>query len=107
MRHTIHNLWHSPLPSMRALGELAELISPFPIENRHITLAAERFGFNDQVMTFLEIFPRHKTFQSREAFLEHCELLRSALLFEDDSRTPVTTWWHVLRKQKLIPHLRR
>ena len=64
---------HTPLPSMRTLHELAELGGPFPIQCRHLILAAERYGFPGKVITFLQSFPAHAVFRSREAFLQECE----------------------------------
>jgi|SRR5581483_7415738 len=64
-----------PLPSLRKLRQLADWGGPFPIQNRHLMLAAERFGFGDIIINFLKLFPKHTTFQSRDDFIYQCEVM--------------------------------
>ena len=63
---------------MRTLHELAELGGPFPIQCRHLILAAERYGFPGKVITFLQSFSARAVFMSREAFLQECGAMRDA-----------------------------
>ena len=63
------------LPMMSTLRHLAEMDGPFPIKNRHVILAAERFWFKENVIDFLKLFPPDEVFRSRKDFLNRCEEL--------------------------------
>jgi hypothetical protein len=63
------------LPSIRTLRHLAAIDGPFPIKNRHVILAAQRFLFNDGVVEFLKLFPPDEVFHSRDEFIECCKQL--------------------------------
>lgn len=75
------------LPSMRALQILAEIDGPFPIQNRQVILAAQRFWFNSDVIDFLKLFPPDTVFQSREDFIERCQQLE--LLIQEERDAPL------------------
>ena len=67
--------YDTPLPSIRKLRQLANWGGPYPIENRHMVLAAERFGCSDKVVRFLQLFSKATVFQSREDFLYQCNVM--------------------------------
>lgn len=67
--------YDTPLPSIRKLRQLANWGGPYPIQNRHMILEAERFGFDDRIINFLNLFTKRTTFQSREDFLYQCEVM--------------------------------
>ena len=67
----------SELPPIRKLRDLAEWGGPFPIQNRHLKLAAERFGLGEKVINFLDLFPQTATFQSRNDFIHQCEVVEA------------------------------
>jgi len=78
------------LPSTHALKQLAELSGPFPIKNRQLLLAAERFGFGERLIGFLRLYPDHQVFHSRDSFLESCAELKATLRGEQqDTRSLV------------------
>lgn len=68
-----------PLPSTRKLRQLAEWGGPFPIKNRHLMLAAERFNLGEKVIKFLTLFPKDTIFVSREDFLYQCNVIEQYL----------------------------
>ena len=72
------------LPSMRKLKKLADMDGPFPIKNHYIVLAAHRFKFDDDVIQFLNLFPRDEVFHSRMDFIERCEELEELIESELD-----------------------
>lgn len=72
------------LPSMRKLKKLADLDGPFPIKNHYIVLAAQRFKFDEEVIDFLNLFPRDEIFKSRSDFVERCEELETLISSELD-----------------------
>jgi hypothetical protein len=74
------------LPSIRTLRYLADIDGPFPIKNRHVILAAQRFWFNDNVIEFLKLFPPDTVFYSRDEFIERCKQLE--LLIMEEQRSP-------------------
>lgn len=65
--------YDTPLPPIRKLKQLADWGGPFPIHNRHLILAAERFGFGEKVISFLELFPKNAIFDTRSEFIQQCE----------------------------------
>jgi hypothetical protein len=65
---------------------LSEICGPFPIKNRQLLLAAERFGFSGRVVEFLRLFPANEVFHSRDGFLESCDKLE-ALIRNDQQGT--------------------
>lgn len=73
---------HRKLPPMRSLRKLAMWDGPFPMKSRRLVMAAERFGFGDDMITFLKLFPRDEVFRSRDEFLERCELLETIIFSE-------------------------
>lgn len=62
---------------IRTLRRLADIDGPFPMQNRHIILAAERYGFSDEVIIFLRQFPPHAIFTSRSDFIACCKQLEA------------------------------
>lgn len=72
------------LPSMRKLKRLADIDGPFPIKNHFIVLAARRFNFDEDVIDFLNLFPRDEIFKSRIDFIERCEELEALISSEQD-----------------------
>jgi hypothetical protein len=87
----------STLPSKRRLKLLATWGGPYPIENRHLILAAERFGFGEKVINFLRLFPPDTVFQSRSDFTHHSNVILQFLRVKQDmpvglaKPTPKTT----------------
>ncbi|HET8671392.1 MAG TPA: hypothetical protein VFM05_12430 [Candidatus Saccharimonadales bacterium] len=79
--------FNKKLPSIRTLRSLASIDGPFPIKNRHVILAAQRFYFNDNVVEFLRLFPRDQVFHSRDEFIERCQQLE--LLIQEERRAPI------------------
>ncbi len=69
----------TPLPSTRKLRRLAEWGGPFPIKNRHLVLAAERFDLGENVINFLKLFPKYTVFESREEFIYQCVVIEQYL----------------------------
>lgn len=63
---------------IHVLKRLAEMDGPFPAQSRHIVLAAERFGFSDDIIAFLEQLPSHEIFTSRADFIERCKRLEAS-----------------------------
>lgn len=74
----------SELPSIRKLKNLADWGGPFPIQNRHLKLAAERFGFDEKVIQFLELFPQNAVFQTRDDFIHQCEVVEAYIRAKQD-----------------------
>lgn len=68
-------IYYGTLPPLRSLEKLAWWIGPFPIKSRHVLLGAERFGFNNNVISFLGLFPPDEVFQTRNDFLNRCQTL--------------------------------
>ncbi|HKX73478.1 MAG TPA: hypothetical protein VJM32_05665 [Candidatus Saccharimonadales bacterium] len=75
------------LPTIRTLRYLADMDGPFPIKNRHIILAAQRFWFGDNVIEFLKLFPPDAVFHSRDGFIERCKQLE--LLIQEERHAPL------------------
>lgn len=71
--------YDTPLPSIRRLRQLAEWGGPFPIQNRHLLLAAERFNLGEKVINFLELFPKESVFETREDFMYQCDVIEHYL----------------------------
>lgn len=67
--------YDTPLPSIRKLRQLADWGGPYPIQNRRLILAAERFELGDKVINFLQLFTKGTIFQSRDDFLYQCEVM--------------------------------
>lgn len=89
-------VYDTPLPSTHKLKTLAEWGGPFPIQNRHLVLIAERFGFDDRVIQFLHLFPNDTIFESRRAFVERCEALKDLLHAEEvDNATVGQQYMHI------------
>lgn len=77
----------SELPPIRKLKLLADWGGPFPIQNRHLKLAAERFGFGEQVTKFLELFPNTAVFQTRKDFIHQCEVVEAFIRAKQEMPT--------------------
>lgn len=69
----------SSLPSLRSIRELADIDGPYPIRARHAVLAAQRFCFGENVVSFLEQFSPDEIFLDREEFVSRCLTLRDYL----------------------------
>jgi len=76
--------YHKNLPPTHSLKHLTEICRPFPIKNRQLLLAAERFGFSSRVTGFLQLFPVNEVFHSRDDFLESCDELK--VLIHDEQQ---------------------
>ena len=74
----------SELPSIRKLKTLADWGGPFPIQNRHLKLAAERFGLGEKVIQFLDLFPQTAVFQTRNDFIHQCEVVEAYIRAKQD-----------------------
>jgi len=72
-------LFQKQLPAVRTLRQLADIDGPFPLKAHYIVLAAERFNFDDAVISLLTLFPREEVFRSREEFIMRCEELESLI----------------------------
>lgn len=75
-------MYRDPLPSRRTLKHLGELIGPFPIRRRHISLEAERYAFSPRVIEFLLLFPPEELFRTRVDFIGRCEELKMLMNVE-------------------------
>ena len=81
--------YKSSLPPIRKLQQLADWDGPFPIENRYVILAAERFQFDDSVINFLKLFPPNQVFRSRSDFIQRCHKLEA--LIRSEPYLPIET----------------
>jgi hypothetical protein len=68
-----------PLPSIRQLKKLAEWDGPFPLKSYRMVISAERYGFDENLIQFLQLFPHNTVFQNRDDFVEQCQDLETQL----------------------------
>jgi hypothetical protein len=71
--------YDKPLPSIRKLKKLAEWDGPFPMKSYRVIIGANRYGFDDDTLNFLDLFPHDTVFQSRGDFIERCEKLEATI----------------------------
>jgi hypothetical protein len=71
--------YENQLPPIRKLKRLAEWDGPFPIKSYRLVLGARRFGFDDDTIRFLRLFPHDSVFNSRDDFIYSCEMLESSI----------------------------
>lgn len=71
--------YDQPLPSIRKLKKLAEWDGPFPMKSYRLIISADRYGFDDDIIWFLKLFPHDEVFQTRSDFLEHCKTLTASI----------------------------
>lgn len=71
--------YDTPLPSIRKIHQLADWGGPYPIQNKHLLLAAERFGLGEKVTVFLAVFPHNTVFQTRREFVNQCAIMMQFL----------------------------
>jgi hypothetical protein len=77
----------SELPPIRKIKLLADWGGPFPIQNRHLKLAAERFGFGEKVIHFLDLFPQTAVFRTRNDFIHQCEVVEAFIRAKQEMPT--------------------
>ncbi len=71
--------YDKPLPSIRKLKKLVEWDGPFPMKSYRVVIGANRYGFDEGTIRFLELFPHDTIFQSRVDFLGRCEALAATI----------------------------
>lgn len=71
--------YSNPLPSIRKLNRLAEWDGPFPMKGSRIIIGAERYGFDDDTIRFLKLFPDDTVFRSRDDFQDRCKKLQTLI----------------------------
>ena len=71
--------YNKPLPSIRKLKKLAEWDGPFPMKSYRVIVGADRYGFDDDTIGFLKLFPHNTVFKSRSDFLARCEKLQTMI----------------------------
>ncbi len=74
--------YDKPLPAIRQLKKLAEWDGPFPMKGYRMVIGADRYGFDNNTITFLELFPHDEVFRSRSDFIKRCEALESLIRSE-------------------------
>jgi hypothetical protein len=80
--------YNKPLPSIRKLKKLTEWDGPFPMKSYRVVIGANRYGFDQDTISFLELFPHETVFHTRDDFIERCEKLEAIIRAkqEDDQR---------------------
>lgn len=78
--------FRSSLPSVRSIRELADIGGPYPMRARHVILAAERFCFNEAVVSFLRQFSPNEVFLDRDELVARCLALRDYLSLQPAQR---------------------
>lgn len=68
-------MYNRTLPSMHNLKKLADWDGPFPMKGYRIVIGADRYGFDDDTIHFLKLFPHDAVFRDRDDFLRLCEEL--------------------------------
>ena len=76
-------LYNRPLPPIRDLKKLATWDGPFPMKGYRAVIGADRYGFDDDTIRFLQLFPHDAVFQNRDDFLQRCEELEGLIREED------------------------
>lgn len=71
--------YEKPLPSIRKLKKLAEWDGPFPMKSYRLIVGANRYGFDDDTILFLQLFPHDDVFKSRSDFLDRCEQMAALI----------------------------
>ena len=71
-----------PLPPMRNLKKLATWDGPFPMKGYRMVIGANRYGFDDDTIHFLQLFPHDAVFRSRDDFLKRCQDLELFIVQE-------------------------
>lgn len=71
-----------PLPSIRSLGKLASWDGPFPMKAYRMVVGADHYGFGEDMLAFLALFPHDMIFHDRHEFLERCKELESSIALE-------------------------
>lgn len=82
-------IYNQPLPKIDKLQRLSKSVGPFPLTARHITLAARRFGYSPNTVTFLKLFPSDEFFESRADFVTRCSELE--LLIDQERKSEQET----------------
>lgn len=77
-------MYDRPLPPIRKLRKLASWDGPFPMKSYRMVTSANRFGFDEDTIAFLKLFPHDEVFQSRDDFLERCRDLKIFIRSERD-----------------------
>lgn len=72
--------YDKPLPSIRKLKKLTEWDGPFPMKSYRVIIGANRYGFDEDTISFLELFPHDAVFKTRNDFIERCEKLEATIL---------------------------
>lgn len=82
--------YDKPLPSIRKLKKLIEWDGPFPMKSYRVVIGANRYGFDEDTISFLELFPHDTVFQNRNDFLDRCVELESSIRDQQAERKRVT-----------------
>ena len=72
------------LPPVRHLLSLAQ-DTLFPVSREEIEQNAPYYGFSDEVVNFLRLFPADEIFSSRVDFMTRCEELEMYLTLQRES----------------------
>ena len=73
-----------PLPSLSKLKKLVDWDGPFPATSYRVITNAQRYGFDESVIRFLQLFPGDEVFRSRNDFLQRCQNLETIIRSERD-----------------------
>ncbi|HVX47885.1 MAG TPA: DUF2795 domain-containing protein [Candidatus Saccharimonadales bacterium] len=64
---------------------LAEIAGPFPASRQEIMRIARNYGFDREVLHFLNLFPADEVFDSRADFITRCDEVELLVREERDA----------------------